>query len=86
MLVLRLLFFGVVFAAVVVAAIPTFILVNLSNGGDGMGICGGGLGNCEFTYVQPVELATALMLVLVVLVALVRVGVHLSRRIRSGAL
>jgi hypothetical protein len=83
MLLLRLLFFGVVFAAVVVAAVPTFILVNLSNGGNGFGICEGGLGNCDFSFVASVELSTALMLVLIVLVALVRVGVHLSRRMRS---
>lgn len=83
MLLLRLLFFGVVFAAVVVAAIPTFILVNLSNGGNGFGICDGGLGNCDFSFVASVELSTALMLVLIVLVALVRIGVHLSRRMRS---
>ncbi len=83
MLLLRLLFFGVVFAAVVVAAVPTFILVNLSNGGSGFGVCGGGLGSCDFAFVDPVELSTALMLVLIILVALVRVGVHLSRRMRS---
>lgn len=83
MLMLRLLFFAVVFAAVVVAAVPTFILVNLSNGGDGFGLCAAGLGRCEFSYVQPVELATALVLVLIVLVALIRVGVHLSRRLRE---
>ncbi len=83
MTLLRFLFFGVMLAALIVAAVPLLVLINLAEGGDGFGLCPGGLGQCEFGYTMPIELSAALVLILFVFVALIRVGTRLWRRIRD---
>ncbi|MDH3307638.1 MAG: hypothetical protein OEO77_09005 [Acidimicrobiia bacterium] len=80
---LRFLFFGVMLAALLVAAIPLLVLINLAEGGDGFGLCPGGLGRCDFGYTLPLELSASLVVILFVLVALIRVGTRLWRRMRD---
>ncbi|MDX1450331.1 MAG: hypothetical protein R3246_14875, partial [Acidimicrobiia bacterium] len=58
-------FLWVLLAAVVlgiigIAAVPLFVLIDLRSGGDGWGLCPGGLENCDSSYFDAPELAAAL--------------------------
>ncbi len=70
---------AVVLAIVAIAAIPLFVLLDLRGGGDGWGLCPGGLGACESSYFDGPELATALAIAILALVGLLRVLYHLRR-------
>lgn len=71
---------GVVVLAIVgIAAVPLFVLLDLRNGGDGWGLCPGGLGECESSYFDGPELATALAIGILALVGLLRILYHLRR-------
>ena len=61
---------GVVVAAIVaVAALPLFVLRDLSSGGTGFGLCEGGVGACENSYFSGFEIVVGLVVAIAVLLA-----------------
>ncbi|MEX1280306.1 MAG: hypothetical protein AB1Z57_01945 [Acidimicrobiia bacterium] len=61
--------------ALAVAAVPLAVIIDLSSGGTGYGLCPGGLGACELGYGRALELSVYLVLGLFLFVALVRLAV-----------
>ncbi|MGB7859959.1 MAG: hypothetical protein WBM90_05640 [Acidimicrobiia bacterium] len=72
-------------SAVVLAAIPLFVLVDLLGGGTGYGLCPAGLGACEKPYSTAAELAIALIFGLFVVVLLIRLLMRLARRLQNDS-
>lgn len=79
---LRALILILVLAALVIAAIPVLVLLNLLGGGTGFGLCAGGLSACPQGFTSGPALAAYLTLSLLAVVALIRVVTHLLRRVR----
>jgi hypothetical protein len=61
--------------ALAVAAVPLAVLVDLSRGGTGYGLCPEGLGSCTLGYSRAIELSMYLALGLFVVVLLIRLAV-----------
>ncbi len=80
----RLLFFAVSFLALVVASVPLIVLINLASGETGYGLCPGGLGGCDMSYLRAVELSVVLMLIIFAFIALIRIAAVIRRRIDSA--
>jgi hypothetical protein len=59
-------------ALVAVALLPLIVLLDLAGGGDGLGLCTGGLGGCRTSYFDGPELLGVLGLVIFVLVVAMR--------------
>jgi hypothetical protein len=60
-------------AAVALAAVPLFILLDLAQGGTGYGLCPGGVTRCRNPYTAAPELSTLLTLGLVIVLGGLRV-------------
>lgn len=68
---------GVVIGAIVlVALVPMFVLLDLAGGGDGLGLCEGGLTSCRTSYFDGPELLGVLVIVLFLLLMLLRAAFH----------
>ena len=67
-------------AMVLVAAVPIVVLVDLVGGGDGWGLCPGGLDACNMSYFDGFELVALITLVLFAFVFLLRIVQRLDRR------
>ncbi len=75
---------GLLFAAVgAVAAVPLLVLVDLSSGGTGLGLCPGGLGSCRASYFTAPELFAILTLGLFVLLAAIAGCLRGTRRLQA---
>lgn len=62
---------GIIAAIVAVALMPLIVLLDLAAGGDGMGICQGGIGTCRTSYFDGPELLGILgVLIFLLLLAL----------------
>ncbi len=59
-------------AILAVAAVPMIILLDLTGGGTGWGLCEGGLDSCRVANFRGPRFALTLMIVLVALAALLR--------------
>ena len=66
----------VIGAIVVVALLPLAVLLDLAGGGDGLGICAGGLGECRTSYFDGPELLATLVIVLFLLLIALRAALH----------
>jgi hypothetical protein len=75
------LLFGILF----VAAVPLFLLLDLTAGGTGRGLCPNGLAGCETPYTAGPELAAILIIAMFVLVAGVRFAMRTIRKLESGS-
>ncbi len=75
MVYLRIILAALLFIALGVGAVPLLVLVSLSGGGTGYGLCPDGISACELGYLSPVEMSVWLVGTLFVLVALI----HLIR-------
>jgi len=71
-------------AALAVAIIPLAVLLNLSSGGTGFGLCPDGLSGCDTPYSAGPELAAVLGIGLFVLAAGVRIVSRVIRRIERS--
>lgn len=72
---------GLVIALIVVVALtPMLVLVDLAGGGDGLGLCPGGIGSCRTSYFEGPELFGILVLVLFLLFVMLRAFVRLASR------
>ncbi len=70
-------------AAIGVAVVPILILIDLVDGGTGMGVCPGGLTACDNPFTAIGELLILLTLGFLISVLAMRLLVRLARRIRS---
>lgn len=76
---------GILFlAAMAVAVVPLLLLLDLSSGGTGYGLCPRGLTGCDTPYTAGPELAAGLGVVLFVLAAGVRFISRVIRRIERS--
>ena len=82
MLALRLLILVLVMAALVVAALPVLVLLDLLRGGTGYGLCAGGLPACPARFTAGPALAAYLVVILMIVVALIRLATHLYRKLQ----
>ncbi len=71
---------GMILAALAVATVPLVVLLDLSSGGSGWGLCPRGLAGCDTPYTAGPELAAGLALAMFALIAGIRI---LSRFIRK---
>jgi hypothetical protein len=75
---------GLIIAAIVaVALIPMLVLLDLAGGGDGWGLCRGGISTCRTSYFDGPELLAMLLIALFLLLMLLRVTLHARRIILS---
>ena len=65
---------------VVVALVPTMVLLDLASGGEGLGLCEGGIGTCRTSYFDGPELLAGLLVLLFLLLLTLRVLFRLQRR------
>jgi hypothetical protein len=70
-------------AIVAVALVPMLVLLDLAGGGDGWGLCRGGLTSCRAAYFEGPELLAALAVVLFLLLMVLRVIFMLRRRLQQ---
>jgi hypothetical protein len=66
-------------AIVAVTLLPMLVLLDLVGGGDGWGLCSGGLTSCHTSYFSGPELAAGLTLGLFLLLFLLRLALHAQR-------
>ena len=68
---------GVIVGAIsLVALVPMIVVVDLAGGGDGLGLCEGGLTSCRTSYFDGPELLGLLVIVLFLLVMLLRAAMN----------
>ena len=83
MFLIRLAVFVLGAAAVALAAVPIFVMINLLSGGTGYGLCPNGLELCDKPYSTAAEIAIVLTLTLFGLVLLIRLLMRLARRLQD---
>lgn len=71
-----------VVAAVALAAVPLFVLLDLAQGGTGYGLCPGGVTACRNPYTAAPELSALLTVGLVVVLAGFRITNRTLRRLQ----
>lgn len=71
----------IVTAMVGVALIPMLVLLDLAGGGDGWGLCRGGLASCRAAYFEGPELLAFLVVILFLLLMLLRLALYVRRRL-----
>jgi uncharacterized membrane protein YhaH (DUF805 family) len=77
-------FVALILAAIVaVALVPMLVLLDLAGGGDGWGLCRGGLTSCRAAYFEGPELLAILAVVLFLLLLLLRVALLTRRRLEA---
>jgi len=65
--------------AVAIATLPLVILVDLTSGGTGLGVCPDGIESCPRPFTAGAELAIILVIALGIVVAAIRVLMKLAR-------
>lgn len=80
---LRLVVAVLVLVAVAIGVLPLLVLMDLSSGGTGLGICPGGIGACAISYSRPIELSVYLAVTLFAVVALTRIAVKVHAKVRQ---
>jgi hypothetical protein len=68
---------------IAIAAVPLVALLDLVNGGTGLGLCAGGLGGCRGSYFTGLELLALLTLGLFAVVAGIALCDRLLRRLTA---
>lgn len=72
-------------ATVAIAAVPLLVLLDLSNGGSGYGLCGDLVTDCRAPFTAGPELLLGLTVALFGLVAVLRIILRLARRMERRA-
>lgn len=70
-------------AIVGVALVPLFVLLDLKDGGTGLGLCPTGFGGCRTSYFVGFEVLAGVLLVILALVLLIGWLVRLFRYLRT---
>jgi len=73
---IRVLVIAIIVAIIAVALLPLGVLLDLAGGGDGFGLCTGGIGDCRTSYFDGPELLGVLGLVLFLLLMALRAALH----------
>lgn len=71
--------------AVLIAAVPIFVLIDLLGGGTGYGLCPDGIEACSNPYSAAPELALLLTVALFAIVLGIRLLMRLARRLRDDS-
>ena len=71
--------------AVVIAAVPIFVLIDLLGDGTGYGLCPSGLEACDNPYSTSAEFAVLLTLALAAAVLGIRLLMRLARRLQDDS-
>lgn len=69
--------------AVGIATVPLLVLIDLLGGGSGLGLCPGGLQQCEKPYSTGAELIIILAIGLFAVVAGIRILAKMARRLQD---
>ncbi len=78
---------GLIIAAMAgVALVPMLVLIDLAGGGDGWGLCRGGLATCRAAYFEGPELLAGLVVLLFLLLMMLRFAVYARRRLEKRRL
>ena len=72
-------------AAVALAAVPIFVMIDLLGGGTGYGLCANGLEVCDNPYSTAAELALLLTVALFGMVLAIRMLMRLARRLQDDS-
>lgn len=80
---IAILLLGVV--AVAIATVPLLVLIDLLGGGSGLGLCPGGLQQCEKPYSTGAELIIILAIGLFAVVAGIRILAKMARRLQDDS-
>ena len=70
-----------ILAAVAMASVPLFVLLDLAQGGSGYGLCPGGVQTCRNPYTAAPELSSLLTLGLIVVLGGLRITNRTLRRL-----
>lgn len=81
--VLRLIVYGLMAVAILIAVVPLLVLLNLVQGGSGFGLCPDGISSCRNPYTAAPELTLGLTVGLLVVVAAIRILMRLARRMQT---
>lgn len=76
---IRVLVIAIVTAIVGIGLLPLVVLLDLAGGGDGFGLCRGGLGACRTSYFDGPELIGVVGVVLFLLVVALRAALAAER-------
>lgn len=79
----RLAIFILVVLAIAIGIVPILVLIDLLDGGNGWGLCPGGLQACHKPYTTGPELIVVLTLGLFLTVAGIRLLLRLARRLQD---
>jgi hypothetical protein len=78
---------GLILTAIVtVALVPMLVLLDLAGGGDGWGLCDGGLDSCRAAYFEGPELLAGLAVLLFLLLVLLRLALYARRLLETRQL
>lgn len=77
----RILLYG---TAVLLAAVPLLVLIDLAGGGTGYGLCPTGIDSCRNPYSAAPELTAILTVALAVVLAGIRVTTRAERRLDTN--
>lgn len=79
MIAVRVVIWLIIAAMAGVALVPMLVLLDLAGGGDGWGLCHGGLASCRAAYFEGPELLAGLVVLLFLLLMLLRLALYARR-------
>ncbi len=85
MVVLRAIIIVLIGAAIAVALIPLFVLLELRRGGTGWGLCADGLAECRNSYFAGFELIGWIFAALFILLGMIAMCVRILRHLEQRA-
>lgn len=72
-----------VVAAIGIAVVPLFVMLDLLQGGSGWGLCPQGIEACDVPYTAPFEFLLILVLAMFLVVLAIRLVIRLSKRLQA---
>jgi len=78
---IRTLVIAIITAIIAIAVLPLVVILDLVGGGDGFGLCRGGIGACRTSYFDGPELVGVLGVVLFLLVVALRAALSAERAV-----
>ena len=76
---IRILVVAIITAIIAVSVLPLVVILDLVGGGDGFGLCRGGIGACRTSYFDGPELVGVVGVVLFLLVVALRAALSAER-------
>jgi hypothetical protein len=72
-----------IIAAIAIAVVPLFVMLDLIQGGTGWGLCPSGIEACDIPYTTPFEFLVILIVAMFLVVLAIRLIMRLARRIQA---